>query len=255
MKKVLGITVSLAMTLSLFGSVAFAAPKSAYVDGTYKATYDYVDGHGWKPQISLTVKGGKITAVKYDAVNPQGKLKTSDANYREAMKKVKGTYPALYSAKLDTSLVKTQDISKVDSVSGATTSSTEFKALATAAMAHAAKGDKTAAVLTMDDTYTYTADKFDSHGWKATASVTYKDGKLVKVDFDYLDKNNKKKSQDIAYNTSMKKASKNGMDDTTAIKQLDDQYLSQGKVDSVTGATSTSKEFVQAVEEAKELRK
>lgn len=254
MKKVLSITVSLVLTLGVFGTMAFAAPKSAYVDGVYKATYDYIDSHGWKPQLSVTVKGGKITVAKFDYVNPQGKLKTQDIGYNAAMKKVKHTYPALYSPQLGQELVKGQSVDKVDVVTGATSSSTNFKALATEALNHAKKGDKSTAVLFMNDTYTATGDKLDAHGWKPTASVTYQDGKLVKVDFDYLDKNNKKKSQDTAYNTNMKKASKNGMDDTTAIKQLDDQYLSAGKVDAVTGATTTSKDFQEYVEKAKAMR-
>lgn len=254
MKKLLSITLSLVFALSLFGTMAFAAPKSTYVDGVYKATYDYIDSHGWKPQLTVTVKGGKITIAKFDYVNPQGKLKTRDIKYNAAMKKVKGTYPALYSPVLGQELVKNQSVDKVDVVTGATSSSNNFKALATAALENAKKGDKTTAVLFMNDTYTYTADKFDAHGWKATASLTYQDGKLVKVDFDYLDKNNKKKSQDVNYNTAMKKASKNAMDDTTAIKQLNDQYLSAGKADAVTGATSTSKDFEETVEKAKAMR-
>jgi major membrane immunogen (membrane-anchored lipoprotein) len=256
MKKLLSLTLTAAFIFTvLLGTMAFGAPKKTYVDGAYKASYDVLDSHGWKAQISITIKGDKITAAKFDYVNAQGKLKTMDPAYNTTMKKFSKTYPALYCAQLNQSLVKSQNPDKVDVITGATHSSENFKTLAKAAIANAKKGNKATAIVVWDDTYTATADKFDSHGWKPTVSVTYKDGKLVKVDFDYLNKDNKKKSQDDAYNTNMKKLSKNGMDVKTAIPMLTDGYLKNGKVDVVTGATSTSDDFKTYLEKALAMRK
>ena len=51
------------------------------------------------------------------------------------------TYPEKYSQELNDKLVEVQDVSKVDTVSGATGSTEEFKALAKAALEAATKGD------------------------------------------------------------------------------------------------------------------
>jgi major membrane immunogen (membrane-anchored lipoprotein) len=254
MKRLLSIILSLAFVLTLtVGATSFAAKKT-YVDGTYKATYDFVDSHGWKPTLTVTIKGDKITAAKFDYVNPAGKLKTKDAAYNASMRKFSKTktYPSLYCAQLGQSLIAKQNVAKVDVVTGATSSSTNFKALATAALTNAKKGIKAPAILVMNDTYTATEAAFDSRGWKAQVSLTYKNGKLVTVVYDYLNKDNKKKSEDAAYNTSMK--AKSGISSKEATEKLAANYLASGSTDVVTGATSSSKLFKDLVEKAKAMR-
>lgn len=256
MKKFLSITLGLTFVFTMvFGSLAIAAPKAAkktYVDGSYKATYDAFDSHGWKPQISLTIKADKITAVKFNYVNPAGKLKTQDISYNATMKKVNKTYPALYSPQLEQELVVAQNPTKVDTITGATSSSNNFRALAQEALANAKKGIKTTAVLFMNDTYTVAQPSFDSRGWKAQVSLTYKNGKLTAVVFDYLNKDGKKKSDDTAYNTSMK--AKTGVSSKEATEKLAANYLATQATDVVTGATDSSNIFKDLVAKATALR-
>ncbi|MGY0374301.1 FMN-binding protein [Clostridium sp. JNZ J1-5] len=228
------------------------AAKS-YTDGTYKASYDHIDGHGWKPQIEIQIKDKKISKVVFDYVNPEGKLKTQDENYNKAMKDKSKTSPAEYSPQLGDNLVKTQDIDKVDVVTGATHSSENFKALAKAALANAEKGVSTPAILAMNDTYTASEKDFDSHGWKGQVSITYKDGKIEKVEFDELNKEGKKKSEDEKYNSDMKAKSK--ISAKEAMDKLEEAAMTSGKADTVTGATGTSAKFKALYEEALKMRK
>ncbi|BCG61504.1 FMN-binding protein [Paenibacillus sp. URB8-2] len=100
-----------------------------YEDGTYKVAADTFDDHGWKPQIDLEIKDHKIASVQFDYVNEAGKLKTEDADYKTAMEAKNKTYPAKYTEELEKQLVEKQSIGSVDAVSGATTSSNNFKAL------------------------------------------------------------------------------------------------------------------------------
>lgn len=122
-------------------ATAPAASQDGLKDGTYKAAYDNFDSHGWKATVQIDVKDGKIAACTFDYVNKDGKLKTQDADYNSSMKAQNGTSPAEYSPKLAQSLVDTQDIAKVDSVTGATSSSNNFKTLAAAALEKAKTGD------------------------------------------------------------------------------------------------------------------
>ena len=120
---------------------ATAPAADGLKDGTYKAAYDNFDSHGWKATVQIDVKDGKIAACTFDYVNKDGKLKTQDADYNSSMKAQNGTSPAEYSPKLAQSLVDAQDIAKVDSVTGATSSSNNFKTLAAAALEKAKTGD------------------------------------------------------------------------------------------------------------------
>lgn len=117
------------------------ATEVSYKDGVYKAAYKEFDERGWKSQIEIEIKDGKIATVAYDSLNKDGKSKKEDAEYKTNMEAKTKTYPEKYSQELNDKLVEVQDVSKVDTVSGATGSTEEFKALAKAALEAATKGD------------------------------------------------------------------------------------------------------------------
>ncbi|WP_125151948.1 FMN-binding protein [Clostridium rectalis] len=154
MKKISGIVLCIAMTMTLFAGCASSndGNKGAkdsketktitYKDGKYKASYDKADSHGWKAFVELEVKNGKISAVDFDYLSKDNKRKTEDRNYNETMKKSKSkTSPKEFCPKLEKNLVEKQDLNKVDGVSGATSSVENFKALAKAALENASKGE------------------------------------------------------------------------------------------------------------------
>ena len=117
----------LAASAALFASCGSSA---AYKDGTYKAQYKDPDEHGWTEYVTVTVSGGKFTAVDFDALNEDGKRKSEDEEYKAAYTGAGyQTSPADYSKKLEDSLLSKQDPSAVDAVAGATNSSTSFKDL------------------------------------------------------------------------------------------------------------------------------
>jgi major membrane immunogen (membrane-anchored lipoprotein) len=105
-----------------------AASSSKYVDGTYKVEYDNFDSHGYKGQLELTVKGDKITDVKYDEVMKDGSLKSKDEKYKKQMEEGSKTYPQKAYSELIQQLLSKQSAS-IDAVAGATASSTNFKTL------------------------------------------------------------------------------------------------------------------------------
>ncbi|WP_426348862.1 FMN-binding protein [Alloiococcus sp. CFN-8] len=124
------------------------AEEVKLTDGTYKAEYDKFDSHSWKAFTEITVKDGKIAEVNFDYVNDKGEMKSESAEYNESMKKVSGTNPEEFTPVLEKALVDSQDPSKVDTVTGATSSSNDFKALATKLISEKiAKGDTTTLVV------------------------------------------------------------------------------------------------------------
>lgn len=132
MKKFLSISLVFILTL---GILVGCTEKSTveYEDGTFNVELE-ADERGWKPILEITVENGKITEVNYDEVNEEGVLKSTDEEYAESMKGVSGVSPAEAYELLEKDLIDKQDVDKVDMVSGATTSSENFKELVNEAL-------------------------------------------------------------------------------------------------------------------------
>lgn len=128
-------------------SDASASGESSLKDGVYKVAFDNFDSHDWKAQVELEIKDSKIANVKFDYVNKEGKLKSQDAEYKKSMESKSGTYPEKYIKELQDQLIQKQDIAAVDAVTGATSSSNNFKELVKYALDEMAKkgvtGEKT----------------------------------------------------------------------------------------------------------------
>ncbi|MHC5248169.1 FMN-binding protein [Enterococcus sp. LJL90] len=124
------------------------ATTEAWQDGEYTAEASEYS-NGYKEYVTVTIADGKITMVDFDAKDESGNLKTADESYKEKMEASNGTYPEEYMKTLEDELVKTQSTASVDAVTGATHSSGDFKVLADAALANAAKGDTETAVVTL----------------------------------------------------------------------------------------------------------
>ena len=110
-----------------------AAP-TGLKDGSYKAAQDKYDNYGWKGQIAIEVKDGKIASVDFDYVNKDNKLKSEDQGYIKAMEDKTKVNLANAMIELEKALVSSQDAAAVNAVSSATASSNDFKALAEIAL-------------------------------------------------------------------------------------------------------------------------
>ena len=55
-----------------------------YRDGSYRAEAADFDQSGWKDYVQLTVSGGKVTEIEYDALNREdGRKKSEDLAYQQ----------------------------------------------------------------------------------------------------------------------------------------------------------------------------
>lgn len=119
---------------------AAATTTAKFKDGTYKAEASDFDSRGWKVSHTITVKDGKITESKFDYVNKEGKLKSADEAYNKNMKDKSGVSSKEATDKLNAQLVATQDVAKVETVTGATSSTKGFKQSAELLLKAAAEG-------------------------------------------------------------------------------------------------------------------
>ncbi|HVI42898.1 MAG TPA: FMN-binding protein [Anaerovoracaceae bacterium] len=223
------------------------AITTSYQDGTYHAEFDRHDPRNWIPYVDVTIKDGKITKAYYEYTNEAGDKRTEDKTYMEGFSAANnGMTPRQAFDKLSTELVDSQDISKVDAVSGATHSSRNFTVLVPAALEKAVAGDTTTAKVPLykDGTYKVEADVFDDKGWKPFVEVTIANDQITAVTFDYKDQSGNLKTADAQYKASMEAA--NGEYPEKYTSELEQQLITKqviSQVDAVSGATTSSANF------------
>ena len=135
MKK--AICVSLILIAALLSG---CSSKNEMKDGFYTAEMsDYY--FGWKEYLCIMVKDDKVVYAEFNAKNPSGYIKAWDNAYMKNMKPVSGTYPNEYTRTYVSELIETQDPEKCETLTGATSSSTNYSKLSVALVEHPKKVD------------------------------------------------------------------------------------------------------------------
>ena len=138
-RRVISLLAVAALATTIFvgcGSKEEATTDAGLKDGTYTATGEK-DDKGNTASIEIEVKDGKIATVKYDEVAEDGTSKLDNEGYNTKMKEAAGTNPIEAFPALEVALVEKQDVAAVDAVTGATSTSNNFKTLAEKALAEA----------------------------------------------------------------------------------------------------------------------
>lgn len=154
MKKTITFFVSVLVMSILITGCSANTTSNNLKEGSYKVTYDEADSRDWKAFLTFDVKNGEIKNVNFDyeGVGPnEGKLKTEDEPYNEAMQSAANTNPKEYSKLLEDSLEESQDVTKIDAVSGATTSTNTFIEFAKEGIKAAKKGNTETVVVEQDE--------------------------------------------------------------------------------------------------------
>ncbi|MBC2391505.1 extracellular electron transfer flavoprotein PplA [Listeria booriae] len=225
-----------------------AKTDGTMTDGTYKLEEKNFDDNGWKAKFSIDVKDGKITESDYNYVDKDGKLKTDDADYEKNMKAKVGTGPQEYIPALNKSLVDKQVATDVQVVTGATHSSDAFINYANQLIQAAQRADTATIEINNgakleDGKYSLEEQNY-SHGYRAVFNMEVKDGKITTSDYNYVDKDGKKKTDDADYEKNMK--DKTGVGPQEYIPALNKALVDKqnpGDVAVVTGATNSSNLF------------
>ena len=124
----------------------------------------------------------------------------------------------------------------------------------TAAPAATTVAETTAApATTTPEKFTASAKDFDERGWKAELTLTYEGDKIVKVEYDEVNKDGAKKSADEGYSKAMKDAK--GISPAEAYTKLTETALKDGSIETVAVATTATNSFKTLFEEAKAMKK
>jgi major membrane immunogen (membrane-anchored lipoprotein) len=111
------------------------------------------------------------------------------------------------------------------------------------------KGAETAAY--KDGTYTAEEKEFDDHGWKGQIEIKVEGGKITEVNYDEVNQEGKKKSEDTEYHKRFKE--QKNVDLLDAYETLEKGLVEKqdpDAVDTYTGATGTTEKFKTLAKEA-----
>ena len=101
-----------------------------------------------------------------------------------------------------------------------------------------------------DGTYR-SESQVDDRGWKSTIEIEVEEGKIVNVDYEEVNEEGLKKSEDEEYAETMKSTS--GVSPAEAYEQLEEALVKSQNpedVDAVSGATTSSETFKELAKEA-----
>ncbi|WP_062353681.1 extracellular electron transfer flavoprotein PplA [Bacillus kwashiorkori] len=96
-----------------------------------------------------------------------------------------------------------------------------------------------------DGTYTLSEKELDKNGWKVNFSITVKDGKITESNYDYVNADGAKKSEDENYQKMM--SDKTGVGPKEFVPALNNALIEKqdaSQVEVVTGATHSAESFI-----------
>lgn len=220
------------------------AGQGTLVDGQYQAQFSAFDARGWRPFLNLTVTGGRVTQVQFDYINAAGNLKSQDAAYNQRMAAASGTDVARFVVAAADALVQSQ-IAPIDTITGATTSTVNFNALAGPLMTQAVAGNRTPVVVPMDGIYAAETQP-DQRGWIARLEINFQNDRIVAARYDEIQRDGNtittRKSEDVAYGERW------GVNVPELYQGWADALVASqnpAAVDGVSGATSAHTKFVE----------
>ena len=182
-------------------------------DGKYFAQDEAFGSSGWKAQVVLEVKGGKIASANWNAVSNiagAGDKKTYDKAGKYNMVKFGKAQAEWHqqAEKVEQYLVRTQDIGfsrytdaegSTDAISGASIHVKEFFELAKKAVA---AGPVAKGIYAKDGWYYAEQADFDKQsGWKDTVLATVVNGTVVDVVWNGISNDKAKKSKIVESST------------------------------------------------------
>lgn len=137
-------------TLLILVAIVFAVTaceKNTYVDGTYSATYEELDSHGWNAFVEFKLTDDVISDVDFDYLDADGNRKSLDTAYNANMLRIRGiTNPETYCPQIEAAIAATTIVPEyeaIDAVTGATGSTENANMLMEAALNAAIEGEPT----------------------------------------------------------------------------------------------------------------
>ena len=255
--------------LAIFAVVSVGA-QAKPKDGFYFAEEAEFQSSGWKYQVVLQVKGGKVVAATWNGINNKGieDKKTESAAGRYGMIKASKLGKEWHdqAAVVEKYLIDSQDLAfskyttpegNTDAIAGASIHVKEFFDLVKAAIA---AGPVAKGTYKKDGWFYAKAPAFDKSGYAATALITIVNGRIVSASWNAIHKAGGDSKLVRAVKGTYKMNAKQGEWNVQAprveaalVKVQDPAKIAvkaDGKTDAISGVSVTINEFIAVAAEA-----
>ena len=218
-----------------------------YADGSYESVMPDFNPGGWQEYVSLTVKDGLVSEIKFDARNEEGVLITEDA---EQNPEGSSDTPSVYYPKIAQNFLDAGgDLDAVETPTNGAQAMKSFKKLMKPLLASMLSAGDTDVVASMyvDGTYKASFKDFDENGWKDYIVVDIQNDVVNIREFDAVNQadETKLKSQDSEMAAKMQE--KNGLSPADFVPALIQEWEAADNdilaVDNIAGATVSSNNF------------
>ncbi len=229
------------------GNTSTVTIGTRFLDGNYEGRMESANRDGWQEFVTLTVSGGEVTEIIYNASSEadSSKLITEDGELNAQADGPSDYYPAIAQSYLENG----GDLSKVTApTNGGAATKTFGKLLRALTAQMTAGGERKISVSRLTDgVYTARFADFDENGWKEYVVLKIKNGKVTVNEFDAISEADETawRSSDTALSDRMREAT--GLSYSDAVSALSEHWEKAGndvtKVDNVAGATVSSNNF------------
>ena len=175
---------------------------SSWKDGSYTYEAPEFDNNGYKDQVSMTIKGGAITALTWDCVDKDGNMKSQLSMDGKYVMTEDGPKWHEQSAAVVDYVLKNQSLDGLinaegytDTVASVSINLYGFVNGVEDCLRQAAAGTSEKTASWKDGSYTYEAAEFDQNGYKDQVSMTIEGGTITALTWDCVDKDGNEKSQ------------------------------------------------------------
>ncbi|GGF99237.1 FMN-binding protein [Paenibacillus aceti] len=249
------------------------AEAGAYKDGVYFAKGEVDAESGWQSIMTLTVSGGKITDVEWNAISDkapvdkityskEGKYGMKAGGAASEWHEQAEALDKFLIEKQDPTAITLNDEGKTDAVSGVSIHVGDFVNLAKAAL----DAGPVEVGPYKDGTYHAEGDSFSKSGWKDTVDIVVAAGKIVKANFSGVNEAGEDKKQasiDGKYGMKAGGAQAEWHEEAATAEQYlvenqDASALSfneEGKTDAISGVTISVQSYydlaIKALDQAK----
>lgn len=229
------------------GNTSTVTIGTRFLDGNYEGRMESANRDGWQEFVTLTVEGGEITEIIYNASGEEdsSKLITEDSELNAQADGPADYYPAIAQGCLDNG----GDFSNMTAPTNGGAATKTFGKLMRALTAQMTSGGerKIAVSRLADGLYTARFADFDENGWKEYVVLKIKNGKVTVDEFDAISEKDDaaRRSADTALSDRMREAT--GLSYSDAVSALVNNWEKAEndvtQVDNVAGATVSSNSF------------
>lgn len=167
------------------GEIIPPVTPSTLNDGIFSAATDYYDARGFRQKLSIDVINGIITKVDFEEIDKNNLIREETQVSEKDWPQSENLSLGKIRQNLIEGFIKKQNPNDIDSVSGATETSEDFKALSQGAYSQSSLNTNETIIIPTNETYTIKGTP-DSEGFQGVLTASFSGSILINLTYDEI---------------------------------------------------------------------